>query len=109
MEQAKTLADLSPALQAMFPLADRRPGAAAAQRLATELAYRASRWSDVARFAGRLTIDPAADPALCFYAGAAEAELGRREAAAALLKRCAPYLERTPVVARYLDHLDPTP
>jgi hypothetical protein len=109
MEQAKTLAELSPALQAMFPLADRRAHSAAAQRLAAELAYRASRWSDVARFAGRLTIDPAADPALCFYAGAAEAELGHRDAAAALLRRCAPYLERTPVVARYLDHLEPVP
>lgn len=106
MDRATALADLTPAIDSVFPIADRYPTAQIAQRLAMELAYRSSRWSDVVRFSARVAIDPAVDPALCFYVGVAEAELGRREVAASWLRRCAPYLERTPVVLRYLDLLD---
>jgi hypothetical protein len=106
MDRATALADLTPAIETAFPIADRYPTAQTAQRLAMELAYRSSRWSDVVRFAARVPIEPAVDPALCFYVGVAEAELGRREVAASWLRRCAAYLERTPVVLRYLDLLD---
>lgn len=106
MDRATALADLTPAIETAFPIADRYPTALVAQRLAMELAYRSSRWSDVVRFSARVPIEPTVDPALCFYVGVAEAELGRREVAATWLRRCAPYLERTPVVLRYLDLLD---
>ena len=96
--------DLAEALRIASAVADRRPRDREAQLLTAEIAYRASLWPVAVRHFQRA--DPGdRQPALLFYYAVALFESGDKPGAAAVLKRCLPELERTPVVESYAERI----
>lgn len=98
---ARRAGELGPVLAEAKALADRRPELLEAQRLAGEIAYRASRWPDAATYLGRARLDPAARPELLFYLAVARFESGDREGARTALEAAGSRLAPSPFVDRY--------
>ena len=105
--EAKTAGDLDEASQLADDVAGRFPDAAEAQLLAGEIAYRASRWPEAARYFRRAGDPGARRPELSFYMAVAYFETGDLEAARAALARALPRLQRTPFVAGYVQKILP--
>ena len=72
-----------------------------AQRLAGEVAYRVSRWSDAVSYLRRGGGPPDSEPELLFYLAVSLFESGDRSEAAAVLRRSLPNLQRSPYVDAY--------
>ena len=101
LEQARTAGDLIEPLAIARKVADANPKAGEAQHLAAEIAYRASRWEEAARYFRRGG-DPGDDrPTLLFFMAVSLYESGDREGAVALLRRSLPRLQRTAYVDSY--------
>ncbi|MCL4838860.1 MAG: hypothetical protein KJ058_12950, partial [Thermoanaerobaculia bacterium] len=101
LASARRAGELGPVLAEAKALADRRPELLEAQRLAGEIAYRASRWPDAATYLGRARLDPAARPELLFYLAVARFESGDREGARTALEAAGSRLAPSPFVDRY--------
>ena len=100
--QATTAGDLDEAGAARPRGRRPQPDAAEAQYLAGEIAYRASRWQEAARYFRRGG-DPGAKRAeLSFYMAVAYFETGDLEAARDALTRALPGLKRTSFVESYV-------
>jgi hypothetical protein len=95
------ITELRQAFETARQVADAHPESTEAQHLAAESAYRISRWNDSAAYFKRGG-EPAADqPELLFYMAVSLYEAGDRPAAAAVLRRCLPNLQRTSYVEGY--------
>jgi tetratricopeptide (TPR) repeat protein len=105
--EAKTAGDLDEASQLADDVAGRFPDATDAQLLAGEIAYRASRWPEAARYFRRAGDPGARRPELSFYMAVAFFESGDLEAARAALARALPRLQRTPFVEGYVQKILP--
>lgn len=101
LDQDSKIKELRQAFDLARPIADAHASSPEAQHLAAEAAYRISRWEDAARYFRRGG-EPAEDkPELQFYMAVALFESGEGQAAAAILKRSLPNLQRTPYVDAY--------
>jgi tetratricopeptide (TPR) repeat protein len=101
LDQDSKIKELRQAFDLARQIADAHTASVEAQHLAAEAAYRISRWEDAARYFRRGG-EPAADkPELQFYMAVALFEAGEAQAAAAILKRSLPNLQRTPYVDAY--------
>jgi len=101
LDQDSKIKELRQAFDLARQIADAHTASVEAQHLAAEAAYRISRWEDAARYFRRGG-EPAADkPELQFYMAVALFEAGEGQAAAAILKRSLPNLQRTPYVDAY--------
>ena len=101
LDQNSKIKELREAFDLARQVADAHASSVEAQHLAAEAAYRISRWEDAARYFRRGG-EPAADkPELQFYMAVALFESGDAQAAAAILKRSLPNLQRTPYVDAY--------
>lgn len=98
---ARTAAEAATVLADAAALADQHADSSAAQQLALETAYRASRWPEVVRYARRVG-DTGTAPALRFYFAVALYETGARDEAVQVLTGCLPSLQRTPYVESYV-------
>ena len=105
--RARFDADLEEPARIAFGVADSFPNHAEAQFLAAEIAYRASRWEDAARFFRRAGDPGDSDPLRLFYMAVAFHEVGETEAARQHLERCLPQLERTAFVEAYVVRILP--
>ena len=95
------ITELRQAFETARQVADAHPESTEAQHLAAESAYRISRWNDSASYFKRGG-EPAADqPELLFYMAVSLYESGDRPAAATVLRRCLPNLQRTSYVEGY--------
>jgi hypothetical protein len=92
---------LEQAFQLAREVADAHPESVEAQRLAGESAYRVSRWSDVVTYLQRGGGLPDSEPELLFYLAVSLYESGDRPAAAAVLRRALPNLQRSPYIEAY--------
>ncbi|MFN7959767.1 MAG: hypothetical protein U0002_00685 [Thermoanaerobaculia bacterium] len=93
--------DIAEPLRLAADVAERRPSSVEAQLLAGEIAYRASRWSDAAKYFRRAG-DPGGDrPEVLFYMAVSYYEVGEKQLARSAFERCLPRLERTPFVEEY--------
>jgi hypothetical protein len=92
---------LEQAFQLAREVADAHPESVEAQRLAGEAAYRVSRWSDVVVYLQRGGGLPDSEPELLFYLAVSLYESGDRPAAAAVLRRALPNLQRSPYIEAY--------
>lgn len=82
-------------------VADAHADSIEAQHLAAEAAYRISRWKEAAQYFKRGG-EPATDqPELLFYMAVSLYESGETQAAASVLRRSLPNLQRTPYVDAY--------
>ncbi len=105
MGKARTAGDLVEPLALAREIADGNPEAREAQHLTAEIAYRASRWEEAARYFRRGG-DPGDDrPTLLFFMAVSFFESGDREAAAVLLRRALPRLQRTAYVSTYAERI----
>jgi len=102
---ARRAGELTAALAEAKALADRRPELLEAQRLAGEIAYRASRWGEAATYLGRARLDPATRPELLFYLAVARFESGDRAGARTALEAVGPRLAPSPFVDRYRQRI----
>lgn len=100
---ARTSGEAAAVLTDAAVLADQHPDSAAAQQLALETAYRASRWPEAVRYARRA--GGGTPPALTFYFAVALYETGARDEAAEILTGCLPSLQRTPYVESYVTKI----
>ncbi|HYN19990.1 MAG TPA: hypothetical protein VE078_03445 [Thermoanaerobaculia bacterium] len=101
LDQDSKIKELRQAFDLARQIADAHTASVEAQHLAGEAAYRISRWGDAARYFRRGG-EPAEDnPELQFYMAVALFESGEGQAAAAILKRSLPNLQRTPYVDAY--------
>ncbi len=97
--------DLGRALTLAREVADARPAAREAQHLAGEAAYRSARWREAATYFRRGGDPGDTQPELLFYLAVALYESGDRDAAATVLERSLPNLERTPYVDSYAKRI----
>jgi|CXWL01.1.fsa_nt_gi hypothetical protein len=102
---ARTAAEAATVLADAAILADRHADSSAAQELALETAYRASRWPEVVRYARRAGGGSRTPPALTFYFAVALYETGARDEAAQVLAGCLASLQRTPYVEGYVTKI----
>lgn len=103
--KAQDMADLEAADALAKPVADAHSQFQEAQLLVAEIAYRASRWSDAVAYfqrAGEPTDD---QPHLLFYLAVSLYESGDGEAAARILKRCLPSLQRSAYLNSYVEKI----
>lgn len=103
--RARTSSDLALARSLAGDVAERNPGSRQAQRLAGELAYRASSWSEAVRYFHRAGISTGDRPELLFYYAVALWESGEPAAAAVVLEQALPRLRRTPFVDGYIEKI----
>lgn len=82
-------------------VADAHADSAEAQHLAAEAAYRISRWKEAAEYFKRGGEPGADQPELLFYMAVSLYESGEAQAAATVLRRSLPNLQRTPYVDAY--------
>jgi tetratricopeptide (TPR) repeat protein len=92
---------LEQAFQLAREVADAHPESIEATRLAGEAAYRVSRWSDVVIYLQRGGGLPDSEPELLFYLAVSLYESGDHPAAAAVLRRALPNLQRSPYIEAY--------
>lgn len=98
---ARSVEELQQVAAAAQALRSRFPASVEPLYIAGEAAYRASEWQRATEYL-RAAGDPPDDrPELLFYLSVALHESGDREAAAEVLRRALPNLERTPIVERY--------
>lgn len=95
------LKELRQAFDLAREVADAHAGSVEAQHLAAEAAYRISRWKDAAEYFKRGGEPGADQPELLFYMAVSLYESGDAEAAAGVLRRSLPNLQRTPYVDAY--------
>jgi tetratricopeptide (TPR) repeat protein len=105
MGKARTAGDLVEPLALAREIADGNPEASEAQHLTAEIAYRASRWQEAARYFRRGGDPGDEQPALLFFMAVSLFESGDRDAAAALLRRALPRMQRTPYVSTYAERI----
>lgn len=82
-------------------VADAHPDSTEAQHLAAEAAYRISRWKEAAEYFKRGGEPGTDQPELLFYMAVSLYESGDAQAAATVLRRSLPNLQRTPYVDAY--------
>ncbi|MCB1037075.1 MAG: hypothetical protein KDD47_24825 [Acidobacteria bacterium] len=105
LARARVVTDLEMPLDLARGVADRNPGIASAQHLVAEIAYRASRWRDAARYFRRGG-DPGDErPNVLFFMAVSFYETGDLEGARAALTRCLPKLQPTPFVKEYTEKI----
>lgn len=100
---AQRQSELAEPLRLAAGVADAHPGSPEAQHLAGEIAYRASRWDEAARYLRRGG-EPER-PELRFYLAVSLFEAGDRAAAAEVLERALPGLPRSPFVNSYVERI----
>lgn len=93
--------ELRQAFQLAREVADVHPESKEAQQLAGEAAYRVSRWKEAADYLRRAGGPDDDQPELLFYLAVALYEAGDSQAAAGVLRRSLPNLQRTPYVDGY--------
>lgn len=93
--------ELRQAFQLAREVADVHPESKEAQQLAGEAAYRVSRWKEAADYLRRAGGPDEDQPELLFYLAVALYEAGEPQAAAGVLRRSLPNLQRTPYVDSY--------
>ena len=103
LASANLASELEDPLRIAREVADAHPDSAEAQHLAAEIAYRASRWEEAARYFRRGG-EPA-QPEMLFYMAVSLFEAGEQEAAKPLLERALPSLPRTPFVEGYAERI----
>lgn len=102
---ASATTELQSALAEVRGVADRLPEHQEAQILAGEIAYRASRFEEAARFFDRVGPQRPDRPELAFYMAVTWYETGQRERAAEVLEPSLPRLQRTPFVESWIDKI----
>lgn len=105
LDDARTVSDLTEALQLAGRVADLTPDDVEAQLLAGEVAYRASRWEDAVHYFERAGALDAARPEILFFLAVALYETDRQERARTTLEKALPNLARTAFVNRYVDKI----
>jgi tetratricopeptide (TPR) repeat protein len=100
---ARRQSELTEPLRLAAGVADAYPGSSEAQYLAGEIAYRASRWDEAARYLRR-SGEPER-PELRFYLAVSLFESGDRTAASEVLERALPGLPRSPFVNSYVERI----
>jgi len=103
LASANRASELEDPLRLAREVADGHPGSVEAQHLAAEIAYRASRWEEAARYFRRGG-EPT-QPEMQFYMAVALFESGEQAAARPLLERALPSLPRTPFVDGYAERI----
>jgi len=98
---AQRQSELAEPLRIAVGVADAHPGSAEAQHLAGEIAYRASRWDEAARYLRRGG-EPER-PELRFYLAVSLFESGDGAGAAEVLERALPGLPRSAFVNSYVE------
>lgn len=93
--------ELRQAFQLAREVADAHPDSREAQQLAGEAAYRVSRWKEAAEYLRRAGGPDDDQPELLFYLAVSLYEAGDSQAAAGVLRRSLPNLQRTPYVDGY--------
>lgn len=93
--------ELRQAFQLAREVADVHPDSKEAQQLAGEAAYRVSRWKEAADYLRRAGGPDDDQPELLFYLAVALYEAGDPQAAAGVLRRSLPNLQRTPYIDGY--------
>lgn len=101
LDQDSKIKELRQAFDLARQVADAHAESVTAQHLAAEAAYRISHWQDAARYFRRGGEPPEDQPELQFYMAVSLFESGDAQAAAAILKRSLPNLQRTPYVDAY--------
>jgi hypothetical protein len=99
--QSSKVRELRQAFQLAGEVADAHPDSREAQQLAGEAAYRVSRWKEAADYLRRAGGPNDDQPELLFYLAVALYEAGDPQAAAEVLRRSLPNLQRTPYVDGY--------
>jgi hypothetical protein len=97
--------DLAAAVNDARDLASGEPSWRNAQFLAGEGCYRTAHFADAVMFFTRGGPPGNLQPELCFYLAVSLFETGRREEAAAELRRCLGGLKRTPYVDGYVEKI----
>lgn len=103
LAEARRRADLDEPFRLAQEVADLRPGHRESQFLAASIAYRSSRWEEAVRYFRQGGEPETAE--LQFYFAVALYETGDRAAAAEVLRRSLPGLERTPFVEGYREKI----
>ncbi|HJX29936.1 MAG TPA: hypothetical protein VJ885_18695, partial [Thermoanaerobaculia bacterium] len=93
--------ELRQAFQLAREVADVHPESKEAQQLAGEAAYRVSRWKEAADYLRRAGGPDDDQPELLFYLAVSLYEAGDVQAAAGMLRRSLPNLQRTPYIDGY--------
>lgn len=96
------LAELEPLMAEAVDLAERYPAHEASQKLAGDLCYRASRWSEAAKYLGRAGLSAELQPDSVFYLAVARFESGDLAGAREVLRPALPRLARSPFVDGYV-------
>lgn len=104
MGEAKRAGELAEAMELAAAVADAHPSSAEAQRLAGEIAYRASRWTQAVTYLRRGGIS-SAPPELVFYLAVALWESDERQEAARVLETALPRLPRNAFVDGYAERI----
>lgn len=104
MGEAKRAGELAEAFDLAAAVADAHPRSVEAQRLAGEIAYRASRWTQAVTYLRRGGIS-AAPPELVFYLAVALWESGEPQEAARVLETALPRLPRNAFVDGYAERI----
>jgi hypothetical protein len=99
--QSSKIRELRQAFQLAGEVADLHPDSREAQQLAGEAAYRVSRWKEAADYLRRAGGPDDDQPELLFYLAVSLYESGDAQAAAEVLRRSLPNLQRTPYVDGY--------
>lgn len=105
LDDARTVSDLTEALELAGRAADLAPDDVEAQLLAGEVAYRASRWENAVHYFDRAGALDDARPEILFFLAVALYETDRRERARTTLERALPNLARTAFVNRYVGKI----
>lgn len=105
LAEARTAGELDEAFELARRVADAHPNAQQAQHLAGEIAYRASRFDEAARYYERGGTTPETPAETLFYAAVSFYEAGKRNEARKLLGRALPELLRSPFVDGYVEKI----